>query len=243
MTTHRFYQEELPALDDIVAAEISRIEDNAIYCTLPAYAGLETMLPTTEVGVKRGKRVLDYVRVGQLLALAVIRVEGGKVDVSLKQCREEEGKTAMERYHRDARVDLIIRTAAGQDAGRTAALYSEVVWPLREKEIDVYAHFEEARIAMEDGVASELPEALLAAIKAKMPPTTYTADREIMMRFGAFHDGLARLRTALTELAAKDGVEVFLVAPPKYRVVAKDRTPARAEKRLAAACEGLPVPC
>jgi translation initiation factor 2 alpha subunit (eIF-2alpha) len=96
---------------------------------------------------------------------------------------------------------------------------------------------------MEDGAATTLPEALLTAIKAKMPPTTYTADREVMLRFGAYHDGLARLRAALAALAAKEGVEVFLVAPPKYRVVARDRTPVRAASRLAAACEGLPTPC
>jgi translation initiation factor 2 alpha subunit (eIF-2alpha) len=245
MTQHRFYRAELPEVDEIVAAEISRIDDNAVYCTLPAYAGVEAMLPTTEVGVKRGKRVVDYVRVGQLLPLAVIRVVGTNIDVSLKQCREEEGKAAMERYHKDARVDLILRTAAAQDPGKTTELYSTVVWPMRDQEEDVHNQFEEARIAMEDGAPtrSELTAELLAAIKAKMPPVTYTADREILLRFGTFHDGVERLRAALTELAAKEAIDVFVVAPPKYRVTAKDRTPARAASRLEAALTGLPTPC
>lgn len=242
---HRFYREEFPTVGEIVAAEITKIDDNAVYCTLPAYAAREAMLPTTEVGVKRGKRVVDYVRVGQLLPLAIIRVAGENIDVSLKQCREEEGKTAMERYHRDARVDLILRTAASQDLDKTTSLYSDVVWPMRDREEDVYTRLEEARIAMEDGVATrpELTAEILAAIKAKMPPTTYTAERELMLRFGIFHDGAARLKAVLTELAAKEGIEVFLIAPPKYRAVARDRTPARAAARLAAACEGLPMPC
>lgn len=244
-TQHRFYQAELPVVDEIVAAEISKIDDNAVYCTLPAYAGREAMLPTTEIGVKRGKRVLDYVRVGQLLPLAVIRVAGENIDVSLKQCREEEGKAAMERYHRDARVDLIVRTAAAQNPGKITELYSSVVWPMQDREEDVHNQFEETRIAMEDGAPtrSEFTAELLAAIKAKMPPVTYTADRELMLRFGVFHDGAARLRAALTELAAKEGIEVFLVAPPKYRAVARDRTPARAASRLEAALTGLPTPC
>lgn len=244
-TQHRFYRAELPVFDEAVAAEIAKIDDTAVYCTLPAYAGMEAMLPTTEVGVKRGKRVVDYVRVGQLLALSVIRVEGGKVDVSLKQCRAEEGKTALERYHRDARVDLIVRTAAGQDPVQTTALYRDVVWPLRDAEEDVYTLFEETRVALEDSAPTrpEFSVTLLAAIKAKMPPATYTADREIMLRFGTFHDGVARLRAALSAIATKEGIEVFLVAPPKYRVVARDRTPARAAARLAVACEGVPTPC
>lgn len=245
MTTHRFYRAELPEVGDIVAAEISKIDENAVYCTLPAYAGIEAMLPVTEVGVKRGKRVVDYVRVGQLLPLAVIRVDGQNVDVSLKQCRAEEGKTAMVAFHRDSRVDLILRTTAGQDAAQTASLYNDIVWPMRDAEEDVYAQFEEARIAMEDGVPTrpEFTPALLAAVRAKMPPVTYTADREIMLRFGTFHDGSARLHAALTELAAKEGVEVYIVAAPKYRVVARGRTPARAAARLADACVGLPTPC
>lgn len=242
---HRFYRAELPAVNEVVAADITNIDDTAVYCTLPAYAGIEAMLPTTEVGVKRGKRVVDYVRVGQLLALSVIRVEGGNIDVSLKQCRAEEGRVALERYHRDARVDLIVRTAAAQDPAQTASLYGEVVWPLHDEGVDVYEQFEEARIALEDGTATrpEFSATLLAAIKAKMPPTSYSADREITLRFGTFHDGVARLRAALATIAAIDAVEVFLVAPPKYRVVAKDRTPARAAARLAAACERLPIPC
>ena len=244
-TMHRFYRAELPEVDEIVAAEITKIEDAAVYCTLPAYAGREAMLPTTEVGVKRGKRVLDYVRVGQLLPLAVIRVAGENIDVSLKQCREGEGKAAMERYHRDARVDLIVRTAAAQDPGKTTALYSDVVWPMQDREEDVHNQFEEARIAMEDSAPTrpEFSAELLAAIKAKMPPVTYTADRELMLRFGTFHDGVVRLQAALADLAAKEGIEIFLVAPPKYRAVARDRTPARAAARLAAACAALPTPC
>ena len=243
MTARRFYRAELPAVDEVVAAEISRIDENAVYCTLPAYANMEAMLPSTEIGMKRGKRVADYVRVGQLMALAVIRVEGANVDVSLKQCREAEGKTALEKFHRDARVDLILRTAAAQDTGKTAALYSEVVWPLQDAEKDVYAEFEAARIAMEDSAPTHFTEELLAAIKAKMPPVTYTADRDVLLRFGTFHDGVDRLRATLTALAAKENIEIFVVAPPKYRVTAKDRTPARAAARLETAVQGLPAPC
>lgn len=245
MTTHHFYRETLPVVGEIVAAELSRIDENAVYCTLPAYAGHEAMLPTTELGMKRGKRVADYVRVGQLTALAVIRVEGANIDVSLKQCRAEEGKVALERFHRDARVDLILRTAAAQDLGKTAALYSGVVWPMHDVEKDVYAEFEEARIAMEDGVSTQsaFTAEILAAIKAKMPSVTYSAEREILLRFGTFHDGVDRMRQILTTLAMKEGIEVFIVAPPKYRVTAKDRTPVRAAARLAAACENLPTPC
>jgi len=225
-------------VNDIVAAAVTKIDENAVYCTLPAYADAEAMLPVTEIGVRRGKRVADYVRVGQLVSCAVIRVEGAAVDVSLKQCREGESKEGLEKYHRDARVDLIVRSA------QVPSLISDVIWPLQEEVDDVHAVFEETRIALEDGAPTrpEFPEALLAAIRNKMPPVTYTADRGIMLRFGIYHDGASRVQAALTALAAKEAVEVYVVAAPKYRVVARDRTPARAAARLAAACEGLTVP-
>lgn len=255
MSMNRFYENEQPEMAELVVARVQKIEETAVYCDLPAYGDMEVMLPTTEINVKRGRRVGDYVKVGGLVPCAVVRVEGAKIDVSMKKCREEEGKAVLERYHRDSRVDLIVRTAAGQDAGKTAELYRTVVWPLRSGDgedgegavTDVLAFFEEVRICIEDEAplpgGRSLPAELLTAIKAKVGLTEKTADREIMLRFGRFHDGVARLQAELGRLAALEGIEVIVVAAPKFRVVARDRTPARAAARLEAALRSIPTPC
>lgn len=255
MSSNRFYQNEQPEQDDLVVALVKKIDETAVYCDLPAYGNMEVMLPTTEINVKRGRRVTDYVKVGGLVPCSVVRIDGEKIDVSMKKCREEEGKAMMERHHRDSRVDLILRTAAGQDPDKTMELYRTVVWPLRAGKgeegegaiTDVMTFFEEVRICLEDETAlpggRTLPAELCTAIKAKVALTEKTAEREIMLRFGRFHDGLARLQAELERLAGIEGVEVIVVAAPKFRVVARDRTPARAQARLDAALRDIPVPC
>lgn len=239
----RYYKAD-PEENDLVVAAVREIGEAAVYCTLPAYEDREVMLPTSEINVKRGRRVADYVKVGALIPCMVLRIDGSKIDVSLKKCREEEGKETLEAHHRAARVDLIVRTAANQNHDKTMALYRDVVWPLDlEGFRDTLAYFEEMRMRLEDGGATGLPLELDAAIRAKVALTPKTAEREIMLRFGQYHDGVARLQAELERLAALDGIEVFVVAAPKFRLVATDKTNARATARLEEVLATVPAPC
>lgn len=244
MTTY-FYPSQTPAIGDIVIAVVKTISDVAVYCSLPAYGGREAMIPTSEMNIKRYKSVNDYARVGQQMAAQVLRVEGEAIDLSTAQVREAEGKEAMNQFHRDRAVDLILRTAAGQDPAKTEALYREIVWPrllavtTEGTEIplksDIYELFEEVR-ACEEGapLPISLPEELVTAIRKKMPESHYTAEREIFLRFGPYADGVQRLNAELQRLAQIEGLQVFVVAPPKFKIVATDKTKARAEARVAA---------
>ena len=240
MNSHYFYPRTLPEKDEIVMAEVATISDVAVYCRLPAYGDMEAMLPTSEINVRRHRKVADYVRIGQLVPVQVLRVDMGRVDVSMKQVREHEATEATNKYHRDAKVNLIVRTAiplsSGDDKDALTTLYREHVWPLE----DAYATFEEVRAA---GAAATFPPALVAAILAKMPEASYTKEQDVMLRFGTFHDGVRRLEAALSTIAEKEGIQVFVVAPPTYRVRATDKTPARAAERLAAVVATLPTPC
>ena len=233
------YAEPLPAVGDIVVATVQRIGDTAVYCTLPAYREFEVMLPTSEINVRRGRRVGDYVRVGQTIAVSVLRDDGDKLDVSLKQVREAERDAALAKHTKDLKIALIVRTACGLDEERTGAMYRDVIWP-RSAEEDLYTLFEEVKAAGPVADVS-LPAELVAAIHAKMPEASYTASADVTIRFAPFHDGAARVAATLTELAGREGVEVFVVAPPKYRLTATDKTQARAEARLAAAVAAVPV--
>jgi translation initiation factor 2 alpha subunit (eIF-2alpha) len=237
-----FYQEKQPELGDNVIADVKSISDVAVYCTLPAYGNLEVMMPVSEINVRRHKKVSDYVRVGQSVPVHVIRSDGHKVDVSMKQIHEREVNACTERHHRDARINLIVRTAANLDPAATEALYRDAIWSLP-PDVDVYGLFEDVR-ACEEGEAlpAAFPPALVAAIRSKLPAASYTAEQEIMLRFGPYHDGAERLTAELRRLAALDGLAVFVVAPPKYRLVATDKTRARADARLVAALASIPAP-
>jgi translation initiation factor 2 alpha subunit (eIF-2alpha) len=248
-TTTFFYPEQTPPIHSVVIADVQSIRDDAVYCTLPAYGGKEVLLPTSEINVKRHKRVTDYVRVGQQIAVSVIRDEGVHLDVSLKQVRASETEEILKQFHRDARVNLTVRSAAKQGAAATTALYEKYVWPLVSDAMDdelvedAYEFFEEVRAVVDEpGPEGKhgFPQELLDAIRERIPMPTKTVEREIMIRQGIFHDGAARTAAILDALASHEGIKVYLVAPPKYRIVATDRTRARAEARLEAAVVTVP---
>jgi translation initiation factor 2 alpha subunit (eIF-2alpha) len=239
----QMYANPLPAIGDVVVATVQRIGDTAVYCTMPAYRDFEVMLPTSEINVRRGRRVGDYVRVGQLIAVAVIRDGGDKLDVSLKQIREVERDAALAKHTKDLKIGLIVRTACGLDEERVAAMYRGLIWPLTAETGDLYSLFEEIKAAGSgaDPMGWALPAELVTAVHAKMPEATYTASAEVSIRFAPYHDGAARVAATLTDLAKREGVEVFVVAPPKYRLTSTDKTQARADARLAAAVAAVPV--
>lgn len=244
-----FYAARTPAVGGVVVATVQQIKDVAVYATLPAYGDCEVMLPTSEINVRRGKRVSDYVRVGQDIALTIIRDDGDKFDGSMKQVREVERDAAMEKYHRDSKVALLARTAATDPAVSAEVLYRDVVWPLMEwiaeqededRPRDVLAVFEAVRGGGESPIP--IPPALHAAIMQKLPAPTWRQEAEFMMRFGTFHDGAARVAATLTRLSQMPGIEVHVVAPPKYRLVATAATKAEAAALLAAAQATIPDP-
>ena len=246
----QFYPESVPIVGAIVVAVVRRIGDTAVYCTLPAYRDHEVMLPTSEINVRRGRRVCDYVRVGQQIIVTVLRDDGDKLDVSLKQVRDVERDAATEAHARAAKIALIVRSACHQDTERVAAMYRDTIWPIGDPN-DVWTLFEEVK-AIGTGSGEEcdgkstmgLPHELVTAIHNKMPEATYTATADVMIRAALYPDGAARVAAILTSLATEhEGVEVFVVAPPKYRLTATDSTKARADARLAAAVATVPTPC
>ncbi len=273
LTMTYWYKSKTPEVGALVVADVHLIRETAVYCKLPAYGDCEVMLPTTEINVRRGKRVGDYVRVGQQIVVYVLRDDGNKYDVSMKQVREAEAAEAMEKYHRDAKVALLVRTATTdtKELERTVvrshttlereeAMYSEIIWPLAtwcadgEMYRDVLSVFEDilAQAALigdvDRAIASldlpvAIPYRLRAAIEEKVQVPSHTVEEEFTMRFGTFHDGAARVSAELTRLAGMPGVHVFVVAPPKYRLTATAPTKARAAELLAAARATLPEVC
>lgn len=265
----RFYPDLLPTVGTLVVAIIGAIHDTSVDCTLPAYGDVAVLLPTSEIPVRKHRRVTDYVRQGQLLVVDVVRNIHGQVDVSMKRISESEGSAVLAKYHRDAKAHLIVRTAADLDEGAAIQLYTTVVWPLMEQHTgdgsdthttsDILSVFEEVRsqssVVGEDvalprcplntGIASvpicsvhrphSLPAALVRAIHTKLPERTYTAVKEVRLQYAIGGGSVADLNATLRRLAALEGIQVFVTAPPLYRIVATDRSPASAAARLATA--------
>jgi translation initiation factor 2 alpha subunit (eIF-2alpha) len=231
------YPTAKPALNDIVVADIQSIQDMAVYATLPGYSNMEVMIPISEIPVRKHRKVSDYVRVGELTPLCVSPVVGGGSCYSLKMVSATEKEAALDEHHRRLRIDQVLRVAARHEPAALGALYKAHVW--NHESIDVvWSRFEEIRA----GEPTTEPAELVAAIHQKLPMPVHVAEREVIVRFGLDPAGAARVSTVLRDLAAMEGVQVFVIAPPRYRVVVKEKTPARAAARLEEVCTKIPAP-
>jgi translation initiation factor 2 subunit 1 len=239
---HFFYANRLPAADELVVVEISKIQDAAVYATLPAYGDAEGMIPITEINIRRYKRVTDYVRLGQTVVAQVLAVEEetGKIDLSLKAVREEEKQTALARYHRDSRVNNIVRSAAGENQELHDRIYSEFIWPQDE---EITEWLERVRVGELTAAGDGIPAEFVAAVMMRYPMPSYTEATDVTVRFGVFHDGVERLNAFLRVLAARPGIQVVVTAPPKYRVTATAPTKTQAAALLAEAVATVPAVC
>jgi translation initiation factor 2 alpha subunit (eIF-2alpha) len=188
----------------------------AVYCRLPAYRDLEAMIPTSEIYVKRGRRVTDYVKVGQRVVAQVLRVD--PLDLSLKIVREEERAVALADFGRDSKIHQIARVAADGDAAYLETLLREQIWRKGDG-----AAVMDWMMAVRGGDATATvgtPVCLVETIMARLPEPIVTRSRDVTIRFGTAPDGVARLNALLGELAATPGLTVVVTAPPTYRLTA-----------------------
>jgi translation initiation factor 2 alpha subunit (eIF-2alpha) len=231
----RFYKEEMPELDSVVIIRITIIGDNAVYGEMLEYGNIEAMIPISEIFIKRYRTVKDYLRVGMNLPAQVIRIEGATIDLSLKHVKEEEGAAAMIAFKRAYKADHIIRVAAKQDTARIEEFY-EHIWNHNTR--DTYGLFETART-----MEIELPAELLAIIHQKIQVKTYTAEKEVIIRFGIYPDGVQRLVSELNRISSMEGISILVVAPPRYKITASSSSLVDADARLSAALAGLQPVC
>jgi translation initiation factor 2 alpha subunit (eIF-2alpha) len=221
----RFYKEELPELDSIVIIRIKSIGEDAVYGEMLEYDNVEAMIPTSEIYIKRYRTVKDYLRTGMNVPAQVIRIDGSKIDLSLKHVQEEEGAASMAMFKRAYKADHIIRVAAKQDPIRILEFY-EHIWALAIR--DIYGYFEEVR---RNG--GDLPPELLATIQQKIQVKAYVAEKEVIIRFGKYSDGVFRLSSELNRIASLPNVSVLVISPPKYKISVSASSQTEADARLA----------
>jgi translation initiation factor 2 alpha subunit (eIF-2alpha) len=233
----QFYPEATPPVGGLVIAEITSISDAAVYCSLPAYRSVEAMIPTSEIYVKRHRRVTDYVKIGQRVVAQVLRES--PLDLSLKIVREEERAETLAAFGRDSKIHQIARVAADGDADYLAALLQEQIWPRGDGE--AIMNWMMAVRGGDAEAAVGAPVCLIDTIRARLPEPIVTQNRDVMIRFGTAPDGVSRLNALLTELAAIPDLTVVVTAPPTYRLIATASNRAAAVAILEAAAARIPA--
>lgn len=219
-----FYLCQTPALDSYVIAHVLDFTDVVVNVVLPEYCDAPAIIPTSEIKVKRGRRVADYVKKGQEVVAQVIRVdEEGRLDLSMKVVTKEDEASTKERYAKAQKVHSIICSAANYSIPDALELYVQC----REVQEDLYELFEQILVGDKEAPS----ETLLQAIQKRINLPSYTCEKEIVIR----NINATDTANQLTKLVER-GFKVYLTAPPKYKISITMPSRLKAEALLASTC-------
>ena len=107
----RYYRNELPAKDDVVAVVTSEIKDLGAYVRLIEYDDIEGFIMLSQVTTKRVKTVHKFLKIGKQEFMEVLRVDENQkyIDLSKKSLKSDAIQAASKRLKHAKQVHTIMR--------------------------------------------------------------------------------------------------------------------------------------
>lgn len=110
----RYYNKELPEIEDVVLVQVKSLSDIGAYVTLLEYGKLEGMIQISEMSNRRIRSISKLTRVGNIEVCLVLRVDAdrGYIDLSKKRVHREDEMKAREAFGKAKLVHGIMRHVA-----------------------------------------------------------------------------------------------------------------------------------
>lgn len=228
-----------PEIGDLVIATIKKITDYGAYVTLDEYEK-EGLLHISEVASSWVRNIRSFIREGQKVVLKVLRVDVEKehVDLSLRRVTKRERKEKILSWKKERKADTLLRTASEKLKMPIEEFYKKIE-PLLEKEFEeIHEELEKAAregagVLIKAGIPEDIAIVLeeVAKEKIKLPMVRV---KGILNLQCAKSNGVIAIREALLsaqKIQPKNAeIEVYVVAPPKYRIVVSAQDYKGAEK-------------
>jgi translation initiation factor 2 subunit 1 len=220
---------EWPEVGDLVIATVVRITDYGAYVRLDEY-DKEGLLHVSEVASRWVRNIRDYVREGQKVVLKVLRVhsEKGHVDLSRRRVTKREKKEKLLFWKKDRKAESLLRTAAEKLDVSFEEAYEKAGVLIENAFGDLYEGLEKTAkegvdVLLELGIEKELAITLAEIAKEKITISLVNV-KGILELQNSKPKGVLDIKETLTnakEVGESEGadVKVYLVSPPKYRIV------------------------
>lgn len=238
---------EWPDVGDLVIATVVRITDYGAYVRLDEY-NKEGLLHVSEVASRWVRNIRDYVREGQKVVLKVLRVQAnkGQVDLSRRRVTKREKKEKLLFWKKDRKAESLLRTASEKLNISFEEAYERAGVLIENAFGDLHDGLEKVAkdgvdVLLELGVEKELATTLAEIAKDKIQISLVNV-KGILELQNPKPKGVLVIKEAL-ELAKEAGesegadVNVYLVSPPKYRIVVSTEDYKSAENILNTAAE------
>ncbi|MFQ5837041.1 MAG: translation initiation factor IF-2 subunit alpha [Candidatus Bathyarchaeia archaeon] len=238
---------EWPDVGDLVIVTAVRITDYGAYVRLDEY-GKEGLLHISEVASSWVRNIRDFVRERQKLVLKVLRVnaEKGHVDLSLRRVTKREKKEKILSWKKDRKAESLLRSASEKLNIPLKEVYAKA-GALIEKEFgELHEGLEKtakegADILLKLGVPKDIAVTLeeIAKEKIKIPLVKVKGILELQC---TKPNGVVLIKETLLKAqkigeSQETNVRIYVVAPPKYRIVVSAEDYKSAENTLEKAIE------
>lgn len=208
----RFYEAEMPDLEDLVHVQVTKVTDACAYVKLTEYNGLEGMVLLAEVATRRIRSLLKEIRVGQKAVMLVHEKDEkkGTLNLSRKRVNVRDRKRFLAEYAESKRVQSVMKKLSSDHSVSLQELCEKITWPLYAKfdhAIDVFKNYvntgDDAPLRELD-ISDGLRKDLLEVFKRKLTPQAIKLKAQVEVSCYEF-DGIGAIRDAL--VAGKDAVD------------------------------------
>jgi translation initiation factor 2 subunit 1 len=213
----------------LVIATVVKITDYGAYVKLDEY-DKEGLLHVSEVASRWVRNIRDYVREGQKVVLKVLRVhpEKGHVDLSRRRVTQRNKKEKLLSWKKDRKAESLLRTAAEKMNISFEEAYRQAGALIEKAFGELYYGLEKTAkdgvdILLELGIDKDLAVTLEEIAKEKIQISLVNV-KGILELQNSKPKGVLIIKDTLyhaKEVAEEEDaeVEVYLVSPPKYRIV------------------------
>lgn len=176
-TIWRFYENELPEINEIVMCRIEAVGEHSAKVQLLEYGQREASLPFTELSNRRLRQVPSSIlKLGKNEVLSVLRVDTDKgyIDLTRKNITPEEVEASHQKYNKSKTVHSILCRLAEVQHLQLPQLYETIIWPMYRQEKDPLEFFKSAisdSSVMKDlNLTAEQKDFLHKEIKHRLTP-------------------------------------------------------------------------
>jgi translation initiation factor 2 subunit 1 len=220
---------EWPEVGDLVIATVVRITDYGAYVRLDEY-DKEGLLHVSEVASRWVRNIRDYVREGQKVVLKVLRVQAnkGQVDLSRRRVTKRDKKEKIQSWKKDRKAEGLLRTAAEKLNISFEESYEKAGALIENAFADLYEGLEKTAkdgvdVLLGLGVDKELAVTLEEIAKEKIQISLVSV-KGILELQNPKPKGVLVIKETLKHAkevgeSADADVTIYLVSPPKYRIV------------------------
>ena len=238
---------EWPDVGDFVIATVLRITSYGAYVRLDEY-DKEGLLHVSEVASRWVRNIRDYVREGQKVVLKVLRVHAGKghVDLSRRRVTKREKKEKLLSWKKDRKAESLLRTASEKLNMSFEEAYEKAGALIEKAFGELHEGLEQTAkdgvdVLLELGIDKELAVTLEKIAKEKITISLVNV-KGILELQSTKPKGVLIIKESLKsakEVGESEGasVDVYLVSPPKYRIVVSAEEYKSAENALEKATE------